>query len=110
MTIVDPVAAAVAQQDGMDQATKGTDTAWAAECQQAIRLAASLQLPFQAADLVAAGLVGEPRHPNHWGPQFAAAHRDGVIDPHGTVRSKRASVRNSLCREWIGAVPNRGHQ
>ncbi|MFV8127488.1 hypothetical protein [Streptomyces syringium] len=108
--LVDPVAADVAQQDGMDQATQGTDPAWAAQCQQAIRLAASLQLPFQAADLVAAGLVREPRHPNHWGPQFAAAHRDGVIDVHGTARSKRATVRNSLCREWIGTIPDGSHR
>ncbi|CAM5427420.1 MULTISPECIES: hypothetical protein [Streptomyces] len=104
MNIVDPVAADIAQQQGMDDAAAHTDTAWAAECQKGIAVAATLMLPFQAADLVAAGLVSEPRHPNHWGPQFAAAHRNGVIEPHGVARSKRATVRNSLCRTWIGSI------
>ncbi|MFJ2399801.1 hypothetical protein ACIOUE_00755 [Streptomyces xanthochromogenes] len=103
MNITDPVAATAAQHEGMDEAAAHTDAAWAATCQRAIAIAASLQLPFQAADLVAAGLVGEPRHPNHWGPQFAIAHRNGVIDAHGYAPSKRATVRNSACRTWIGA-------
>lgn len=102
MTITDPADATAAQHDGMDQATEHTDTDWATQCQNAIALAASLHLPFQAADLVAAGLVGEPRHPNHWGPQFAAAHRAGVIEPAGVAKSKRTTVRNSLCRVWTG--------
>lgn len=104
MSITDPITAKALQADGMDQAVRGTDPAWAGECQRAIRLAAALQLPFQAADLVNAGLVSEPRHPNHWGPQLAAAHREGVIEPHGYAPSKRATVRNSACRTWIGAT------
>lgn len=101
--ITDPIAASAAQAEGMQQAADHTDSTWAADCQKAIAVAASLQLPFQAADLIAAGLVGEPRHPNHWGPQFAIAHREGVITPHGYAPSKRATVRNSACRTWIGA-------
>ncbi|WP_331445821.1 hypothetical protein [Streptomyces xanthochromogenes] len=102
-SITDPIVANAAQIEGMQQATDHTDPAWAAGCQRAIALAATLALPFQAADLVAAGLVGEPRHPNHWGPQFAIAHRNGVIEAHGFAPSKRATVRNSACRTWIGA-------
>lgn len=108
MSITDRIAADAAQADGMDEALSGTDPVWAERCQAAIRLAASLQLPFQAADLINAGLVAEPRHPNHWGPQFAAAHREGVIEVHGTARSKRATVRNSLCRTWIGTCTSGG--
>lgn len=104
MTITDPNAATAAQHEGMDAARAHTDAEWADACQKAIALAASLSLPFQAADLIAAGLIGEPRHPNHWGPQFAAAHRDGVIEPAGVAKSKRASVRNSLCRVWTGTT------
>lgn len=107
MTVTNPAAATHAQHEGMDTAAQHTDPAWATSCDRAIALAASLQLPFQAADLVNAGIVGEPRHPNHWGPRFAAAHRDGLITPAGVAPSKRATVRNSLCRVWIG-IPEDG--
>lgn len=102
MNITDPAIATAAQHDGMEAATEHTDAEWATECQRGIALAAALGLPFQAADLEAAGIVPEPRHPNHWGPQFAIAHRQGVVEPIGVAKSKRASVRNSLCRVWIG--------
>lgn len=102
MTAFAPGAGTPGQIDGMDQAAEHTEGDWAADCQKAIRVAADLGLPFQAADLVAARLVGEPAHPNHWGPQFAAAHRAGLIQPAGAAKSKRPSTRNSLCLLWVG--------
>jgi hypothetical protein len=103
----DPAAARTLQEEGMAQAEKHTDAEWRAACDEAIKMAAATGLPFQAADLVAAAIIAEPRHPNHWGPRFAAAHRAGLIESVGATESKRSSVRNSLCKVWKGTVPLR---
>ena len=91
------------KQAGMDEAAEHTDLDWAAQCDAAIRVAARLGLPFQAADLVQAGLLPEPDHPNRWGPRFLAASRAGVITSTGFAPSKRPTVHRSICRTWKGA-------
>lgn len=88
VTAFAPGAGTAGQIDGMDQAAEHTEDDWVSTCQKAIR--------------VAARLVGEPAHHNHWGPQFAAAHRAGLIQPAGAAKSKRPSTRNSLCLIWVG--------
>jgi hypothetical protein len=62
---------------------------------------------FQAADLIAEGLVDEPDSPNRWGPAFLRASRAGVIEPAGVQQSRRATVHRSLCRAWQGTVAYR---
>lgn len=99
---VDAAAGEAAKSDGMAAADANTPAGWAAECDAAIRTLAARGEPFQAADLVAQGLVGEPDHPNRWGARFGAAARAGVIETAGVVQSKRATVHRSLCRQWVG--------
>lgn len=102
--VVNPAAGARAKQDGMARAEAATDVSWSDACDAAIREMARRGVPFQAADLIAEGLVDEPPSPAQWGPRFGAAARRGVIRDAGAVPSKRATVHRSLCRQWIGAV------
>lgn len=100
---VNPAAGQRAKQQGMARAAENTPTAWADACDRAIQEMARRGRPFQAADLIAEGLVDEPDHPNRWGARFSAAARRGIIRDAGAVPSKRATVHKSLCRQWIGA-------
>lgn len=87
---------------GMAEAAEHTPKSWAAACDAAIETLARRGQPFQAADLIAEGLVDEPEHPNQWGARFGIAARRGVIRYAGAVPSKRATVHKSLCKQWIG--------
>jgi hypothetical protein len=99
---VNPAAAARAKSAGMALAAENTRPDWAVACRRAIELMARRGVPFQAADLIAEGLVDEPEHSAQWGPAFAAAARAGLIEKDGAVPSKRATVHGSLCRQWVG--------
>jgi hypothetical protein len=99
---VDPAAGQRAKRDGMARAAANTPVDWATACDAAIREMAHRGQPFQAADLIAEGLVDEPPHHAMWGARFGAAARAGIIRQAGAVPSKRATVHRSLCRQWIG--------
>lgn len=99
---VDAAAGEKAKAHGMALAEAATEPTWADACQAAIRLMAARGIEFQAADLVAEGLVDEPDSPNKWGPQLAVAARNGVIEAAGWARSKRATTRSSALRTWRG--------
>lgn len=99
---VAPAAGERAKADGMATAAARTPADWAADCDRAIRTMAARGVEFQAADLIAEGLVDEPDHPNRWGPRFLAAQAAGVIEAVGYAKSKRATVHASICRTWRG--------
>ncbi|MFI0718885.1 hypothetical protein [Streptomyces sp. NPDC021224] len=99
-----PAAGELAKARGMRQAERATPPGWATACDAAIRVLAARGTEFQAADLIAEGLVDEPVSPSQWGPRFQAAAREGVIRPAGVARSKRATVRASLCLTWRGVA------
>lgn len=99
---VDPAAGESAKTTGMATAEASTTVEWADACDAAILVMARRGIPFQAADLIAEGLVDEPEHPAQWGPRFGIASRAGVIEAAGVVPSKRVTVHRSLCRQWIG--------
>lgn len=99
---VSPAAAEDAKQEGIARATANTSPDWATACRAAIELMAHRGIPFQAADLIAEGLVDEPDHPARWGAAFNNAARAGVIEEAGYVRSKRATVHGSICKQWTG--------
>lgn len=101
---VSPAAAEAAKQDGIARATANTPPDWATACRGAIELMARRGQPFQAADLIAEGLVDEPDHSARWGAAFNNAARAGVIEHAGVVASTRATVHRSLCRQWIGTA------
>lgn len=100
---VSAAAGETAKADGVARAAANTPPDWATACRAAIERMARRGTPFQAADLIAEGLVDEPDRPCMWGPAFLAAARAGIIRSHGAAPSKRATVHRSLCREWIGA-------
>jgi hypothetical protein len=101
---VNPAAGEAAKAAGMAQAEAATAPDWADACQAAIREMARRGHPFQAADLVAEGLIDEPDHPSRWGAAFGHAARAGVIVCCGAAPSKRSTVRSSLCRTWKGVA------
>ncbi|RKN40765.1 hypothetical protein [Streptomyces hoynatensis] len=105
---VNPAAGEAAKQVGTARAEAATDVSWAEACDAAIETMAARGFPFQAADLIAEGLVDEPEHPNQWGARFGAAARHGIIRDAGAVPSKRATVHKSLCKQWIGVRAARG--
>lgn len=102
---VNPVAGKSAKTTGMAVAEASTTVEWAVACDAAIQVMARRGVPFQAADLIAEGLVDEPEHPAQWGPRFGIASKAGVIEAAGVVQSKRATVHRSLCRQWVGRRP-----
>ncbi|MGW7001329.1 hypothetical protein ACWGCW_00525 [Streptomyces sp. NPDC054933] len=104
---IDPAAGEAAKQTGTAQAAANTPVDWAADCDDAIETMARRGVEFQAADLVKEGLVGEPDHPNRWGPRFIKASHAGVIEPVGTAQSKRKTVHSSLCHTWRGTADYR---
>ncbi|MGW1135687.1 hypothetical protein [Streptomyces griseoluteus] len=104
---VSAAAGEAAKADGMARAEASTPVDWGTACQNGIREMARRGTPFQAADLIAEGLVDEPAHPAMWGPQFGIAARAGVIEHAGVVPSTRATVHRSLCRQWIGTAAHR---
>lgn len=104
---VNPVAGEQAKQAGMSLAAANTTPEWADACRTAIILMARRDVPFQAADLIAEGLVDEPESPAQWGPAFGAAARAGLIQEAGYAPSKRATVHKSICKVWTGAAARR---
>lgn len=104
--VIDEVAGETAKVDGVAR-VRQLDPEWAAQCDDAIRTMASRGIVFQAADLIAEELVGEPPHPNCWGARFATAARAGVIEAADAAKSKRATVHRSLCRTWQGTASYR---
>ncbi|MEV5347134.1 hypothetical protein [Streptomyces achromogenes] len=101
---VSAVASESAKADGIARAAANTPIDWATACRAAIELMARRGTPFQAADLIAEGLVDEPDHPARWGAAFNGAARAGVIEEAGYVRSKRATVHGSICKQWTGTT------
>lgn len=99
---VNPAAAARAKSAGMARAAAATRPDWATACRAAIAVMARRGTVFQAADLIAEGLVDEPDSPARWGPAFGAAAKAGLIEPAGYAPSKRATVHKSICKQWIG--------
>ncbi|SFD13240.1 hypothetical protein SAMN05421773_11047 [Streptomyces aidingensis] len=99
---LDPTLGEHAKQAGMAQAEAATDPDWAATCDEAIEEMARRGQPFQASDLVRAGLVGEPDDHHRWGARFGLAARRGVIEHHHADKSGRATSRRSLLNTWIG--------
>ncbi|MGW1160420.1 hypothetical protein ACWD48_19810 [Streptomyces sp. NPDC002519] len=93
-----------AKTDGIARAAANTPLDWATACRAAIELMARRAQPFQAADLIAEGLIDEPDSSARWGAAFMAAARAGVIEHAGVVPSTRATVHRSLCRQWIGTA------
>lgn len=104
---IDPAAGETAKADGMALAQANTPTDWAAACSAAIEQMARRGTEFQAADLIAEGLVDEPDSPNRWGPAFLRAAAAGVIEARGYAKSKRATVHSSICRTWQGTAEYR---
>ncbi|MFJ2259512.1 hypothetical protein ACIOKD_14420 [Streptomyces sp. NPDC087844] len=105
--VIDPAAGEHAKDNGMSLAQANTTVEWADTCAAAIELMARRGTEFQAADLIAEGLVDEPDSPNRWGPAFRAAAAAGVIEAAGVAQSKRATVHRSLCRTWTGTAEYR---
>lgn len=105
---VNPAAGERAKTRGMAAAQAHTPSTWASDCDQAIRTMAGRGVTFQAADLIAEGLVGEPPLPAQWGPRFAKAANDGVIEFVDHAPSKRATVHRSICKQWRGTETYRG--
>lgn len=105
--IVSAAAGEAAKKDGIARAAANTPPDWATACRAAIELMARRGTPFQAADLIAEGLVDEPDHTARWGAAFMAAAKAGVIEHAGVVPSRRATVHRSLCRQWIGTTTYR---
>lgn len=100
---INPAAGERAKHVGITQAAEHTPATWAAKCDKAIADMAARGVVFQAADLIAEGLVDEPDHPNQWGARFQVAARAGIIRAAGYGPSKRATVHKSACRLWVGA-------
>ncbi|MFD4569346.1 hypothetical protein ACFWOX_33915 [Streptomyces sp. NPDC058467] len=104
---VNPAAGETAKADGMALAEANTSTEWADACAAAIEKLARRGTEFQAADLIAEGLVDEPDSPNRWGPAFLRAAAAGVIEARGYAKSKRVTVHSSICRTWQGTAAYR---
>jgi hypothetical protein len=104
---VNPAAGETAKTNGMALALANTPIPWADACAAAIELMARRGTEFQAADLIAEGLVDEPDNPNRWGPAFLRAASAGVIEPLAYAQSKRATVHRSICRTWQGTAAYR---
>jgi hypothetical protein len=99
---INPATGQAAKERGMSLAAANTTPSWADACDAAIALMAARGEVFQAADLIAEGLVDEPALPAQWGPRFAKAARDGVIEHVSFAPSKRATVHRSICKTWRG--------
>ncbi len=104
---VNPPAGETAKANGMALALANTDADWTDRCAAAIETMARRGAEFQAADLIAEGLVDEPDSPNRWGPAFLRAAAAGVIEARGYAKSKRATVHSSICRTWQGTAEYR---
>jgi hypothetical protein len=98
---INPAAGEAAKKRGTKR-IGSLDPEWAAQCDDAIETMARRGIPFQAADLIREELVGEPPHPNCWGPRFIKASKRGVIEHVDYCGSARATVHRSICHQWIG--------
>ncbi|MGW2837356.1 hypothetical protein ACWCWD_06545 [Streptomyces sp. NPDC001493] len=105
---VDPAAGERAKDDGLAATRAATAPDWATACRTAIEELARRGEVFQAADLIAEGLVGEPDHPSRWGGALGSAARAGLIVEAGYVPSKRTTVRRSICKAWVGVGTQQG--
>lgn len=103
--LIDPSAGDRLKHDGMTDADENTAITWAERCDAAIEEMARRGRPFQASDLIAAGLISEPDKHQQWGPRFLAAAHRGVIRTAAPDRSKRKHTRRSLLHTWIGNQP-----
>jgi hypothetical protein len=99
--VIDPAAGEAAKKAGTKRIGH-LDPQWAADCDKAIETMARRGIPFQAADLIREELVGEPPHPNCWGPRFIKASKRGVVEHVQFSGSNRATVHRSICHQWIG--------
>jgi len=105
-TVISPARGEAGKKRGMKRAGL-LDPKWAAECDKAIAIMASRGVVFQAADLIRLELVGEPPHPNCWGPRFGYAVRRGIIRHAFYGQSDRATVHRSICHQWVGTAAAR---
>jgi hypothetical protein len=103
---INPARGEAAKTRGMKRAGQ-LDPTWAADCDKAIAEMAARGVVFQAADLIAEKLVGEPPHPNCWGARFGKAARLGIIRHAYYGKSSRATVHRSICHHWIGTAKGR---
>ncbi len=85
-------------------ATLVHDEEWFPRCAAAIAELARDGKPFQAFDLIAAG-VPEPYDHHAWGKAFKDAARLGVIHHVGYGPSLRPTARKSLLNIWRGTAP-----
>jgi hypothetical protein len=104
---ISPAAAEQAKANGIARATENTNPDWATACRNAITVMARRGIPFQAADLIAERLVDEPDSTARWGAAFNGAARAGLIEEAGFVKSKRATVHGSICKQWTGTAQGR---
>lgn len=104
---INPAAGEAAKQAGIARANKTArqlDPEWCKKCDTAIETMAARGINFQAADLVAEELVGEPPHPNCWGGRFRAAATRGVIEHVGWDTSHRTTGNSSGLKVWRGTA------
>ncbi|MCY0959931.1 hypothetical protein [Streptomyces sp. H27-H5] len=104
--VINPAKGEAAKRRGMKRIGQ-LDPTWASDCDNAIAEMAGRGVVFQAADLIRLELVGEPPHPNCWGPRFAVAVRRGIIRHATYGQSARATVHRSICHHWIGTAAAR---
>ena len=81
--------------------------AWRSAVEDVILRLAESGAEFSADDVRAAG-VGEPAHPNAWGPVFAAMHGRHLIERVGYAPSGRRARRTGSAYTWRGAPPRPG--
>ena len=88
----------------MDRADAGTDEWWRECCDRAIADAAASGQEFQSWDLVLRYGLAEPRDHHQWGPRFAKAAADGVIEWVRYEKSIRPNTRRSVLSVWRGTA------
>ena len=100
---INPVVGERLKAQGMAEADDATEADWKSECDDGIAEMARRKVPFQASDLVSAGLVGEPKKHQQWGPRFGYAAKRGVVREFSTGKSNRKNSHRSRLVTWIGA-------
>ncbi|WP_129711020.1 hypothetical protein [Haloactinopolyspora alba] len=88
--------------DGVNQADENTEPTWAELADREIAAMARSGSEFTSSDL--REVIGEPEHPNHWGPRFTAARRAGVIELVAVRPSSTPSRHGGLVRVWRGVT------
>jgi hypothetical protein len=77
-------------------------SSWHAQATAKLAELAKKGAPFDAFDLVKAG-VPEPDNPKRWGSLFRAASTKGLIVNVGYHRSQQPGRAAGSCRTWKGA-------